>query len=294
MSFKKILCPTDFSPGSRQALRVAARLANEADSELVVLHTWDVPPMTFGGEHAFRPDLLQLLRGNAERSLEVAARDAIQLGAKHVTSRLLTGVPWTTITGSADSDPAIDLIVIGTHGRTGFAHLLLGSVTEQVVRHAPCSVLAVRPDSEPRPFTHVLCPMDFSDYSRQAIDLAVQTVHPGGAGITLLRVLELPITYTGEPPLPDLYRNLDRHSAELLEAAAAELRSRVAVPVVTQSRVGRPGAETLAVLDDDPTFTLVVMGSYGRTGIKRVLLGSVAEKVVRHAKCPVLVARKRR
>jgi nucleotide-binding universal stress UspA family protein len=65
------------------------------------------------------------------------------------------------------------------------------------------------------------------------------------------------------------------------------------VPVTTRTRIGTPGAQILAVLDDDRTFDLVVMGSHGRTGLRRVLLGSVAEKVVRHAGCPVVVARTR-
>ena len=78
-------------------------------------------------------------------------------------------------------------------------------------------------------------------------------------------------------------------SSKLVDDAAARLRSTVTVPVATRIRIGHPGAETLALLDDDPTFDLVVMGSHGRTGVRRVLLGSVAEKIVRHAHCPVLV-----
>jgi nucleotide-binding universal stress UspA family protein len=293
MSFKKILCPIDFSPGSQQAMRVAVRLANEADAALVLVHAWYLPPTAFAGEYPFPADVIQQLSDDAERGLETAARNATKLGAKRVTSKLLTGVPWNVIVDTANDDPAFDLVVIGTHGRTGLARVLLGSVAETVIRHAPCSVLAVRPDGEPKPFTHILCPTDFSDHSRQAHELAAELVRPGGAGITLLHVLELPVAYAGEPHPPELYRDLDKRSADLLDTWAAQLRSKVSVPVVTRSRIGRPGTETLAVLDDDRTFDLVVMGSHGRTGIKRVLLGSVAEKVVRHARCPVLVARRR-
>jgi nucleotide-binding universal stress UspA family protein len=70
--------------------------------------------------------------------------EAQQLGVKEVATRLLTGVPWDEIVSAARSDSAVDLIVIGTHGRTGLAHVLLGSVAEKVVRHAPCPVLVVR------------------------------------------------------------------------------------------------------------------------------------------------------
>jgi len=151
----------------------------------------------------------------------------------------------------------------------------------------------VRDRGEVTPFGHVLCPIDFSETSRGAVEFAAELAAPGGAGITLLHVVELPVSYAGEPPLAGFVGDLDKHAAQLLEQWAAELRAKVTVPVATRSRIGSPGGQTLAVLDDDPTFDLVVMGSHGRTGLRRVLLGSVAEKVVRHAGCPVLVARPR-
>ena len=87
--------------------------------------------------------------------------------------------------------------------------------------------------------------------------------------------------------------DLDQYAAEHLAQWAARLAGRTKAPVTTLSRVGNPGAEILAALDEDPAFDLVVAGSHSRLGLERMLLGSVAEKVVRHARCPVLVARKR-
>ena len=292
MPFHKILCPIDFSPGSQQAMRVAVRLANEADAELVLVHAWYVPPIAFASGDTFPADAIQQMHDDAEHGLEVAVREATSLGAKRVSSKLLTGLPWSTIV-DALGDATFDLVVLGTHGRTGLSRILLGSVAEKVVRHAPCSVLAVRPDGAAKAFTNVLCPIDFSESSRYAAELAAELVRPGGAGITLLHVIDIPVAYSGEPPMPDFLRDLDKRSAERLDEWAARLRARVAVPVTTRSRIGQPGAETLAVLDEAPEIDLVVMGSHGRTGLSRVLLGSVAEKIVRHAKCPVLVARKR-
>ncbi|MEO7733767.1 MAG: universal stress protein [Kofleriaceae bacterium] len=137
----------------------------------------------------------------------------------------------------------------------------------------------------------MLCPVDFSASARQATQLAVQLVQPGGAGITLLHVIEVPVAYSGEIRDPVFYRELDKRSTALLEEWGTELRTKTAVPVSIRCRIGHPGAQTLAALDGDRTIDLVVMGSHGRTGIARALLGSVAEKVVRHASCPVLVAR---
>jgi nucleotide-binding universal stress UspA family protein len=293
MSFQKILCPIDFSPGSQQAMRVAARLVNQADAELVLVHSWYVPPTAFSGEYVLSPDIIQQLSDDAARGLASATRDLAMLGVKRVTSKLLTGLPWHEIVEVLEKDPAYDLVVIGTHGRTGLARILLGSVAEQVIRHAPCSVLAVRADGEPAPFTHVLCPVDFSDSARHAVELAAALVEPGGAGIELLHVLELPVAYSGEPFAADFMRDLDKHAAENLDEWVVQVGSKTSVPVKARSRIGRPGTQTLAVLDADPSFDLVVMGSHGRTGLRRILMGSVAEQVVRHAHVPVLVARRR-
>jgi nucleotide-binding universal stress UspA family protein len=293
MSFQKILCPIDFSAGSEQAMRAAARLAHEANAELALVHSWYVPPTAFAGEYMISPSLIQEMSDDAARGLEAAVREVTALGVPRVSSRLLTGLPWREIVDVLEQDHAYDLVVIGTHGRTGLARILLGSVAEQVIRHAPCSVLAVRPDGEPVPFKHALCPVDFSESSRHAAELAVELVHTGGVGITLLHVLELPVAFSGVPLSDDFVRDLDKHAAERLDDWVRTLAAKASVPLIARSRIGRPGAQTLAALDADPSFDLVVMGSYGRTGLRRMLLGSVAEQVVRHAKVPVLVARHR-
>jgi len=290
MSFRKILCPTDFSPGSQQALRVAVRIAKDANAELVLAHAWYIPPSAFAGEYTFPAHVIQEMIDDSQRGLDAAVRDATAAGAKHVTGKLVTGVPWAEIVGLLE-EHAFDLCVIGTHGRSGLARILLGSVAEKVVRHSPCSVLAVRPDGEVKPFGHVLVPTDFSESADHALDLAAELVRPDGA-ITLLHVIELAAVYSGEPNA-DVARELDKRAAAALDEAAARLKSKVAVRVTTRSRIGYPGVQTLAAVDDDRSVDLIVMGSHGRTGIKRALMGSVAEKVVRHAKCPVLVARKR-
>lgn len=292
MTLQKLLCPIDFSAGSRQAVTAAARLAIEADAELILLHAWSVPTAAFPLEVPFPPTLVDHLTGEAHRCLDTAVRDATALGARRVSSMLVNGAPWSAIVETL-AEPSFDLAVIGTHGRTGLARVLLGSIAEKVIRHAPCSVLAIRPDSAPRPFLHILCPIDFSAESRCAVAEAAALVRPGGAGITLLHVVEAPVGYTGELPEDDFLRDLDRRSAAQLETWVAELRGKVSVPVTAWSRVGWAGAEILAALERKQSVDLVVMGSHGRTGLKRVLLGSVAEKVVRHARCPVYVARQR-
>jgi nucleotide-binding universal stress UspA family protein len=292
MRFTKILCATDFSPESRQALRVATRLAKESRADLVIAHAWYVPPSAYEGEYVFPAPVIQDMVAEEQKSIDAAVEEATSAGAPFVAGKLVSGAPWAEIVGLLEHE-AFDLCVIGTRGRTGISRFLLGSVAEKVVRHAPCSVLAVHAGRTATPFAHALVPTDFSRDAQHALELADQLVMPGGR-ITLMHVIEVPVAFSGEVPSPEFASDLDRRAAAALERAAARFASKAGVSLEARSRIGHPGAQTLAALEDDPTFDLVVMGSHGRTGIKRALLGSVAEKVVRHAKCPVLVARDRR
>lgn len=287
----KILVPTDFSPGSADAMRVAVRMAREKGATLVVAHAWQIPALAFGSEpFSMAPSLLQTMSDDAKRALEGAVDEAKQQGADAI-GLMLNGVPWARLAEVAEGDPEIELVVMGTHGRTGLTRVVLGSVAEKVVRHAPCSVLVTR--GEGKPFTDVLVPVDFSVSSEQAVEQAARLVRPGGSGVTLLHVIEAPVAANGEMFDLSFMRELDQASATALDEVAATLTRKVDVPVSTRIRIGYAGGQILAALEKDPVFDLVVMGSHGRTGLKRALLGSVAEKIVRHAPCSVLVARER-
>jgi nucleotide-binding universal stress UspA family protein len=288
---RKISCPIDFSPGSQKAMQFAARLAKRTDAELRLVHSSYVPPTAFAGEYMISPEAIQALSDDAALGLDAAVRDATALGVKHVSTKLVAGSPWQQIVELAESEPT-DLIVIGTHGRTGLARVLLGSVAEKVVRHAPCATLAVHPQDEPKRWARVLCPIDFSDGSQQATELAAELVESDGGEITLLHVVELASSYFEAPQADAFLRELDARSAAKLEEWATQLRAKTSVRVKTRLRLGNPGEQILATLDDG-AFDLVVTGSHGRTGLKRAVLGSVAEKIVRYAACPVVVARKR-
>lgn len=292
MRFTKILCPIDFSEGSRQAMRTAARIANEHDAELVLFHAWYIPPVMEDGTSILPPSVIDEIAADAKRALDDAVQEATTLGARHAGGALAHGTPWAEVTRKLEQQ-AFDLCVIGTHGRTGLKRIFLGSVAEKVVRHAPCSVLVVRLDSKAQPFVHALCPTDFSESARQAVALAPSLVTPAGT-ISLLHVTEAPVSVSRDVSLTDFVKDLDRRATAALTTEAARLQPLTEARVAMLSRVGAAGAETLAAIDADPSIDLVVMGSHGRTGIARVLLGSVAEKVVRHARCPVLVTRARR
>jgi len=288
MTFQRVLVATDFSSGSESALRVATRLAKLADAELVIAHAWEVPT-ALGTELPAPSDTVTELRNDALQGIDAARRQAEALGASRVSTMILEGEPSNAVVGAA-ADGLFDLVVVGTHGRTGLTRVLLGSIAEKIVRRSSCSVLVVRPTDEARPFTHVLCPIDFSESAQDAQRLAATLANAEHARLTLLNVVELTL-YAGRKAVQYI-QYLERSARGLLDKALAEVRASVP-SAAARTATGSPGGQTLALLDQDPTIDLIVMGSHGRTRIKRVLFGSVAEKVVRYARCPVLVARAR-
>lgn len=142
MRFQKLLCPIDYSEMSYRALEVAKQLARDNDAELVIAHVWHPPPYVYGAEPPLSSRVIQEMIDDATRRLQSVEREASKTSGK-LSSRFLTGVPWDQIVGCAQAE-GVDLIVLGTHGRTGLKHVLLGSVAEKVVRHASCGVLVVR------------------------------------------------------------------------------------------------------------------------------------------------------
>lgn len=284
---RRILVATDFSPAARHASIVAARLAKQLDAELVLLHAWYVPSSVYRGTFVLPEHVFSGVEDDARRDLAGAVEDMRRAGAR-AAGKLVRGVPWASIV-DALAEESFDLCVIGTQGRTGATRFLLGSVAESVIRHSPVSVLAIRPDAVLDRISHVLCPTDFSSSADRAAELATELVQTDGT-ITLLHVIELPLATRGEVTQPALVDLLDHAAADALADREARLKN-ARVAVGTRSRVGPPGTEILAAIEGDPSVDLVVMGSHGRTGLARALLGSVAEKVVRHARCPVLIAR---
>ena len=144
MQLRKILCPIDFSEGSKEALRNACDLALGSGAALRLVHVWEVPLWLTTSQMPVSPDVVQELIDLDQQNLDAALADAKRAGVKDVTAELLRGVAWDEVVRLAKNDSQIDLIVMGTHGRTGLRHVLIGSVAEKVVRQAPCRVLVTR------------------------------------------------------------------------------------------------------------------------------------------------------
>jgi nucleotide-binding universal stress UspA family protein len=144
--WKRICCPIDFSDASHAAMEVAADLARRNGASLVLLHAYPIPGYTFpDGSVVASPRMMQELADTAQKHLEEWRVEAEKLvGAPRVRTEKAIGEPAAEILSFAKSSDQ-DLLVLGTHGRTGLEHALMGSVAERVVRKAHCPVLTVRP-----------------------------------------------------------------------------------------------------------------------------------------------------
>jgi nucleotide-binding universal stress UspA family protein len=146
-TFKRILVPVDFSPCSREALGRAAALAARLDASIDLLHVWQPPPVvnpeTMLGTGPDGPGLVQLAREQADHAMGEFVKQARDSGMRIEKFSVEPGDPARTIVDAADRGD-YDLIAMGTHGRTGLAHLLLGSVAEKVIRRATRPVMTVR------------------------------------------------------------------------------------------------------------------------------------------------------
>ncbi|MEO5878253.1 MAG: universal stress protein, partial [Streptosporangiaceae bacterium] len=154
----------DGSELSTRALDWAIEEARLRHTKLTICHFWSYPYLGYAPMVTmdFSEPAADLVRLAAVRARTTAPDLEVQSVVE----------PGSASRGLIDLGRDADLVVVGTHGRTGMARVLLGSVAEQVVRHAPCSILAVRPDADVKPFVHALCPIDFSDSSRHAMELA--------------------------------------------------------------------------------------------------------------------------
>ncbi len=192
---------------------------------------------------------------------------------------------------AAVEDQAADLLVIGTHGRGGVEHLLLGSVAEKLVRRAPCPVMVVPPAANPETgvlFSRILCPVDGSAASADAVAFALSLARETDGELTLLYVVE-PVPASGEFGALDTeeYRRLGETHAQSVLTAAVPPETREWCRVHEHVAFGKPSER---ILDTARTgqADVIVMGVRGRGAIDLMAFGSTTNDVIRRAACPVL------
>ncbi len=296
----KILATTDFSDGSRDGVRYAISLADKLGATVALLHV--IEPCTWLSELGSLlplPEDSEVVASARAQLATLAKRESKGAVAVTCSVSVRTGNPFHAITTAA-LERAADLIVIATHGHTGAERFLLGSTAERVVRHAACPVLTVRtrpkPDrrNETLPFMlgKILVPTDFSKLSDDALPWAGLLSARLGAEIVLLHVVEsFPLSYLpARERTSDALVQLTEKSEGDLEHTARRMRKSTGANVSVVVRDGHPFeviCQTAKTLGAD----LIVLTTHGHTGLKHVLLGSTAERVVRHAPCPVLTVR---
>jgi nucleotide-binding universal stress UspA family protein len=298
VQIERVLCPVDFSEFSARALARACDVADWFGARVSVVHV--CPNVIPGGpETPYFPLSAETMRAVREQSREELARFTEPFLAREVpiVTEVWEGEPWRAILEEAAALPA-DLVVMGTHGRTGFEHLLLGSVTEKVLRRAGCPVLVVGsegPVATSGLFRRILCAVDLSEHSRQTIDTALAFAQEGDAAVTLLHV----VNGASAPAVSALFRTLPAIDARRRELEAEALdKLRTATPdgtrdfceVKEHATTGTPWREILAVADERKA-DLVIMGAHGHGPVGERIFGSTTSQVVRRSACPVLVVR---
>jgi nucleotide-binding universal stress UspA family protein len=291
----RILCPVDFSEFSRHAIDYAAGIAHRCGARITALHVLR-PISTFlppAGEGLYPPIVFS--QQDLQQFDEDLAAFARASGDVSVQTQVVQGSVVGEIVRIAAALPA-DLLVVGTHGRSGFNRLMLGSTTEKLLRKAPCPVLTVparTPDAAPigAPFTRVLCAVDFSPASLRALALAESLAGEAAARLCVMHVLE-PVSVF-EPVAagagaPAVSADLRRDARHRLETFIGK-DTRAFTDVVEVVVAGKSYQEILREAGERQS-DLIVIGTHGGP-LGLPAFGSTTNHVVREAACPVLTVR---
>lgn len=292
---RRILCPVDFSDASRHALDHAAVIARWYGAAVTLLHV-STPVYVMEGPLFFAALPAGATSGVADRTIGAAMQDlAARLSAAGILADVITEdnhEPARRILACASALGA-DLLVMGTHGRAGLERLVLGSVTEKVLRNAPCPVLTVPPPvirAMRTPIKRLLCPVDFSEWSLAALRFALSLAQESDARLTILHVLPLPGDQAYEPlDTPEYRLRCEDQARGHLDVLVADEARQFCEPV-TKLIWGTPYRRILEAADEE-AIDVIVMGVHSRGIVDRLLVGSTTNQIVRHATCPVLTLR---
>lgn len=285
-----IVCGLDFSDGSEASLVRAADLAERLHAPLELLHADPLfrAPAGLGVDPA-DPDVVLRSRVAAFAEQALGGPDAVKVVGP--TAVIVRGEYAADAIVSYAEDIAPQLVVVGTHGRRGVRHLIMGSVAEEVVQRSPCPVLTVpnaATRTAPGPDAPIVIGVDFSESSQRAIDMALRYARLYSAPIELVHVVEalgaVPTFYGDAVALHDL-PNVSERAVDRLGALADETDGASA-----HVCVGRPYVEMVARAQAIDAG-LIVLATHGLTGLTHAVLGSVAERTLQRASCPVLTVR---
>lgn len=297
METRNIVVGIDFSEYSKAALEEAAWIARRVDAELILVHV-AAPPLP--GTAALLPSVRVweeiVEQRTAQEGLQAKAwaQEMAERGLP-ATHRLLTGDPVEQVVTLAEEEKS-EMIVVGTHGLTGIESFLMGSIAQGVVRSARTNVWVARNalpwQDGPK---QILLATDFSERAEDALAVAIHLA-PDDSTIDIVHCWQPPlpvmppaVSGTGAFSLADLTEDLARYA----DARGEDLMARHATSRVKLNFTALAGPAASTVLAyarrESASYDLIVTGSHGRRGLRRFLLGSVAEKIVRNATSSTLV-----
>jgi nucleotide-binding universal stress UspA family protein len=304
IEIRRILCPIDLSDHSRGALDHAVAIARWYQAKVTVLHVSPAPIAAYAAGPVVLEPMVSSAADREHLLAEVKAFVAAESAPRVVIETMLCeGNPATEILDQAGSTEA-DLLVIGTHGRSGFERLLLGSVAEKVLRKANCPVLTVPKriaDIAPARqvlYKRILCSVDFSDSSMHALKYATSLAQETDADLVVLHVVAHEFDHAAETAVgaydagmsvADFLKTREAELCRRLQEAVSQANEFCSVkPVIAH---GKPWREILRVAAQRES-DVIVMGVQGRGATDLLFFGSTTQQVVRESPCPVLTLRR--
>jgi len=300
LRFRHVLCPTDFSPFSAHVVSHAASICRAFGSQLTIIHVHPRElPVAAEFSYLSPAPLDAAERASLESKLEALAESARATGVR-AQSLLVEGDPAREVAQHAQELMA-DLLVLGFYDRARLKHLLMGSVTEELLRRAPCPVLTVRHGLGPAPeagapYQKILCGTDLRVGGDEAVSHALSLAESFAAELTLLHVLEHVPEFEPGSALQFTMAEIQTFRQAMAEDARARLRA--AAPEAARERLavrdlvkaGSAHEHILRVAREEDS-RLIVLGAPGHGALERLLFGSTSRRVVREAPCPVLIVR---
>jgi nucleotide-binding universal stress UspA family protein len=299
MKLERILLPTDLSPLSEAAFPSAVAFSQRFGASITLAYVID--SLEYNATYPY-PDLTrfrQEIEAAARSGLAKAAEKLLQLGATKVETVFRVGAPATELCDLAREAPGFDLCIMATHGWTGFRRFIVGSVAEAVARAMPCPFLSVHANADVNTaapeLRKILVASDLSELSDHAVRTALELGAALGASVEVAHVFRGPMPVAGMDIAFSIPMSADDMDAlrESFETALSEQLSRIGASVPVKSRIleNTHAAEAIAEYAKVEGFDLVVAASHGRRGFKRLLLGSVAERILRMSEVATLVVK---
>lgn len=275
---KQILCPVDLSPASNAVLSWARLIAEGFGSRVEVVHAdWSEAPRYFTeGQLSALDSEAELRRQMLERDLQEVAQKVLGPRVSFTTSVVEGHAVEVVLKRLRNSPP--DLVVMGSHGHSGVARLLLGSVAENVVHEAHCPTLIVRGaeiPAEQRQLQHVLCPVNLTDTARACAELASAVATALGAELSVMQAVE------------DNTAHVDGTRQRLCQWVTDDTRRHCRVSDVV---LKGDAAEQIILFARREKMDLIVLGAEHRSFLEFSTLGRTTERVLRHSPSSVLLA----